>query len=373
VLTRRTSRRGNAVLIGLMLGTLLGFSALAVDIGLERFTDTQLQAAVDAATLSGASELDGTTTGITRAKSRTVSIAALHSTLNRPISLPASAIQVGTWDTKLSTFKLWDGKDPTVVNAVKVDHTPPSFTTALASVAFGIKTFTVTADSLGVRPTGAGAAQSTKCFLPFAIPDCWLSGTPKGKNPAPLMFQWSPSVNDGIAWGSPDGNPNANDVRAQLLGQCDHAEIKVGDPIYVDEGVKNTALSAIGDILNNKASVAPTKWNASLYGSIPLRTGTPDTANIPLKSDVVGNNWTNTLEGPVALINAGACNNLKFTGSYAMTGVAWAVVYDSKSSGSPKNVYIQLDIVNEHDIWGTVDTTKTGNVLANGDPTLVNY
>jgi hypothetical protein len=150
----------------------------------------------------------------------------------------------------------------------------------------------------------------------------------------------------------------------------------VNDPIYVNEGSHTTALQTIRDVLNDAAAIPPTRWDASLYVPIPPRDGTPDTANAyPGGSAVLGPNWENVLEGPVALVDAGSdCSNVSFTGSLPMTGVAWAVIYDVKSSGSPKNIYVQLDLVNEHEIWGETDPDAVGtNVLGTGAPQMVSW
>jgi hypothetical protein len=97
-------------------------------------------------------------------------------------------------------------------------------------------------------------------------------------------------------------------------------------------------------------------------------------ANTAAISEVTNANWSHTLEGPVALVDAGSsCASVSFTGSLPMTGVAWAAIYDVSDNGSDKNIWVQLDVVNEHDIYGTFDESATGNVLAPGDPTLVNF
>ena len=42
------------------------------------------------------------------------------------------------------------------------------------------------------------------------------------------------------------------------------------------------------------------------------------------------------------------------------------------SQGGDKNLYLLLDVVNAHEIWGESDEDLAGNVLAYGPPTLVN-
>ncbi len=61
---RRTSRRGSVLpLMAVRLVALVGFVALAVDVGLLTLARTQAQNAADAAAASGARSLDGSPSG----------------------------------------------------------------------------------------------------------------------------------------------------------------------------------------------------------------------------------------------------------------------------------------------------------------------
>ncbi len=370
-------RRGNVMVVGMMFGVLLGFSALSVDIGLVRLADTQLQAAIDAATLSASNELNGEATGIAAAKLRGVSVAALNRVLDTSVAITAADVQVGTYDEATGVFTLYTGGPGVAsVNAVRIDHTPSQVGSVLGAAAFGIAGYDINARSMGVRPKG-GPAGGTRCFLPFAVPDCWVSSTTPGTNPAPFKFTFSPTPTDAIAWGDPDGNPSSTAVNDQLEGQCTNGEVGIGDPIYVNEGGHTTALHTIRDILNDDhPTVNPSEWDVVKYGPKPARTGQDDTANWPYPiSDVRNVKYGNTLEGPVALVDAGSdCSSVSFTGSLPMTGIAWGVLYDVKSGGAGgKNVYMLLDLINEHEIWGEVDPDGTGNVLSKDESTLINW
>lgn len=192
-------------------------------------------------------------------------------------------------------------------------------------------------------------------------------GDAPGTNPHVFKFTFSPTPTDAISWGDPDGNPNSSDVRDQLLGQCNHDPIEVGDPMYVNEGNHTTAIATIAAILNDTTAVAPKPWSTTLYGPMPLRDGTH--ANLPTKSSVTASHWGNTLQGVVALVDGGTdCSHVTFTHSMPITGFAWAVLYDVRSTGSDKNVWMQLDLVNEHDIWGDVDDDATGTTTISADP-----
>ncbi len=368
-------RRGNAVVGGLSFGVLLGFSALSVDVGLVRVAASQLQASLDAAALSGASELDGTLLGLAEAKLRAQSVAAQNTMVGRPIDLTLPQVELGTYDPETGVFDPFVvGDDPHDVDAVRIDHTAPQLDSVLAHFVFDLAGYDLRARSMALRPPGAGVATSTECFLPFAVPDCWLAETPPGTNPKPIKFTFSPSPTDAIAWGSPYGQPSNSSVVDQLAGQCSSDPIHVGDPIYTSEGLLEPVLVEIAAILNEGGSVVPTEWDEELYGPIPERLGTPDTANLKFpKSSVTLEHWGNTYEGPVALVDAGPdCDAVAFGGApMAMSGVAWAVIYDVDALSLDRNVYLQLDLTNEHDIWGEVDMDGVGNVRAPGESTLV--
>src|SRR5688500_2287793 len=96
--TMGRGRRGNAMLVGVLFAVLLGFSALSVDIGMIRVAQSQLQAAIDDAAISGAGEFDSTVTGISRAKTRAVSVAAMHMVLDDTVVITTADVQVGNYE-----------------------------------------------------------------------------------------------------------------------------------------------------------------------------------------------------------------------------------------------------------------------------------
>ena len=119
---RKLSRRGNVVMSALLLSTVVGFTALSVDIGVTRLARTQLQTAVDAAAISGAQELDGTAGGIALAEARAIEFAAYNTVLGHTVQLTAADVEVGTFDSYAQTFTPWAaGEDTSTVNAVRVN------------------------------------------------------------------------------------------------------------------------------------------------------------------------------------------------------------------------------------------------------------
>lgn len=359
----RRQKRGNVTLVVLMFGTLLGFTALSVDVGLIRVVATEMQATLDAAALSGAGELDGTLEGIARARTTAIDIAARNRVLQRTVTLEADNVEIGTYDPASASFVLFaPGQDPLLVNAVRIVHVDPPLSPVLGGVAFGANPYPVGGSTLSVRPRAAGPAGSSDCFVPLAVPDCHLAGVPAGQNPPPFVFTFNPSPTDSIAWGNPDANPNSNFLKGQIENPCTGPQIAVGDLMQVNEGVHNSANKAIADVLNG-ASANPTFWDTALYGPQPLRQG---------DSSVTPANYSHTFEGPVALVNGGAnCAAVSFSGALPVTGIGWAVIYDIVDKGGNKRIHMQLDLVNPHEVFGSVDEDATGkNVLATGAPAL---
>lgn len=351
-------------MVVLMFGTLLGFTALSVDIGLIRVAATEMQASLDSASLSGAGELDGTLGGIERARTTAFEIAALNLVLRNPVTLSDQNVEIGTYDAALDTFTLFSaGDDPLPVNAVRIVHVAPPLAPVLGGVAFGVRAYPLAGSTLAIRPRAAGPAGSSECFLPLAIPDCHLAGVAPGTNPKPLTFTFNPSPTDSIAWGNPAANPNTSFISDQLADPCAGENVEVGDLMQVNEGVHNAANHTIADILNG-ASPDPTFWDNALYGAPPLQD--------PSSAVSLATYGRNTLEGPIALVDGGTdCSAVSFSAAMRVTGIGYAIIVDVVEAGADKKIVVQLDLVNPHEVFGTVDEDASGkNVLATGDPSL---
>jgi hypothetical protein len=152
VVKKFSTRRAHAAFFAVLLLALGSFGALAVDIGLVRVARAQLQTALDAAALSGATELDGTAHGILAAERRVLEYASYNEVLRKGVELDPTDVEIGTWDVHAGAFSVWaPGDDPRTVNAVRVSHTVPAISAVLASVAFGIGGFQVEASSVALR------------------------------------------------------------------------------------------------------------------------------------------------------------------------------------------------------------------------------
>lgn len=366
--------RGNAIIVGLSLFALLGFAAMAVDVGFTESSREEMQATIDASALSAVGELDGSDAGMTRAVTMAKNMALRNKVMQRPVTLEDDEIQLGVYED--GTFTV--SSDAEVVNAIQITRASEPVTPFLSMAAFGAS-MTYSVDALAQRPWAYGNAGSVDCYIPLAIPDCNLSGLSEGEFPDPLQLFFAPSPADNVAWGLGSGSPNDNDMRAQFNGQCDGGSLITGDPIYVDEGVHNSVTQEIGRIINGQGEAAPDEWPANIPGY------TEPPTERQWRSNVRSNRYGYVIQGPVALVDAGnaACSpgggNTSFTGSMDITGFTWAVVYDAKHSGAPgdeddgkQNVWIQLDPVNEYEVWGDFDPNATGgNVLGLGHAQLM--
>ncbi|HHO53188.1 MAG TPA: hypothetical protein ENK18_20510, partial [Deltaproteobacteria bacterium] len=313
-------RRGNALLVVVSLTTLIGFSALSVDIGLVELANAQLQVAVDSAALAASGALDGTESGVTHATEAAVELAAEHEVLGEPVALRPEDLIFGRWDGARGFVS---ARDSAEIDAVRIQHTPRAVRTSLANVAFGVQSVPISASSVGRRIEGAGPAHTSSCYLPLAVPVCHVDGLAEGVNPAPFRFTFG-SSGASVAWGRPGSSPTSRWIEDQLEGRCDDDVLEVGQRMYVDRTDQDGATRKLKNILNNTKQIAPDPWLSSC--SRPDRDG--ERANEREASDVWSSQWGNTIQGPVALIDAGSCDGLSLAGSYEIVGLTWGAIYD---------------------------------------------
>jgi hypothetical protein len=327
--------------------------------------------AVDAAAVSGAQELDGTAAGIASARARAIEFGAYNAVLTHSVNLTTSDVVVGAWNADTGVFDPYVAGDSTLdVNAVRIQKSGTDVVPILGSLVFGTDALQVRATSLAQRELNGGPLGNSACFLPFAIPDCHLSGLAPGQNPPPMSFQMSPTPKDKIAWGDPDNNPTTSDAKQQMLGSCDMGQVATGDPLYVNEGNHTSAIKTVADIINKKTTQTTEPWDTAKYGPMPLRDGIH--ANVKKDSSVTNANWGNTFQGVVALVDGGtSCNTVSFTGTKPITGFAWAILYDVSDTTDTKNIWMQIDVNAPHEVWGDIDDDAKGtNVTGVGDSTL---
>ena len=389
----RMNRRGNAAaIVGLSMGALLGFAALATDVGLMQVSNSELQVSADAAALAGASWLDGTSEGLANAVVGATNVGSMNNMFGQSVQVNTVEVKLGIYDPDTGNFEevTTTYNDPGRVNAVRVDMDRQTSSILARAMPGGFQELPAYGAATALRPTG-GSARRVECYLPFAMPDCYFTNyLDTGTNPPPLMFTFSNNNNDTVGWGLPTINIGASFLNAQLAGQCGGETLEVEDTLFTDNGVKNSTISFIADIINGNSSVpyseGPTAEQVSNINGFSwpiVRDGV--NANIAQNSEISANNWGNAVEGVVALVDFGDdCTNIDFfRQEVEITGFVYAYVYDVKSSGgggggggnngrrgggggggssSAANVWLWFDLVNERELGTGYDADGMGSI-----------
>ena len=356
---RRQKRRGNAATLFASATTLVAAAAFVVDIGFLYASQTELQTGVDAAALAGVGYLDGTQEGVDLAISKAVEYGGMNGVLGDPIAIPVEAITTGY----IEDDAFVTSNDPDVITALSIDHTKVDVQAFFSAAVFGRQTLGARASSIAVRFAGRGAGR-VPCFLPLAIPDCVFDDPNALNNFEGLELKLNSANEDNAGWADLEGNPTPGSINEGLLGQCDRGDANVGDPVYLNNGVINSSLSEVKNVLNGGTSAPTQSWDSTRWGALPSQMS---------GSTVNGNAYgQNVLEGPIILFDAGGGNCLEdtqFNRNKPITGFAWAVIYDVDSHGSGKNIRVKLDLTNPYEA-GTTGGGLDTNVLAPGNGAL---
>jgi Flp pilus assembly protein TadG len=273
----KTERGSILVFATISLTALLGLAAWATETGRAWQTQSQLQAAADAAALAGVGNLlspDFLT--VDEAGARTVAMAygPQHEALGVNISLAAVDVEAGSWDMASQTFTAFPGNtDPDVMRAVRViarrDSTMNGPINTIFGRVMGIDSITVRTDAIAewgfAGGGGAGVAE-----LPIAIDCCAVAGNSPGaectqnycetvSNTVPnpcllstgetascLEFYSTPVQN--ACWTTFDGDSPAVSTNGltQVVQNGNSGDI--GDkPIYLDNGTKTPIVQDIKD------------------------------------------------------------------------------------------------------------------------------
>jgi len=365
MLKPQRTRRGNAIIFGLCLVPLLGFSALAVDVGTQRMTENELRHATKAAALAGAGYLNGTQQGLFDAINGAVAVGNENGVYENFL-VQTGDVELGTYaDGEFMAVDIGNA-DPEVVNAVRVitGHTHGAILAPVISENF--TTLDTNAASTAMRPTG-GTARFVPCYLPFAIPACvfeadWL----KLRQPNPLRFQLNKAGDDNVGWGLPIINPNTTAIKDQIAGQCDQGVAETGNTVNLSNGQNNSAVALIADIINQQHPTAPTDW-PSEYFARPKRNGIE--GNFKKDSDINSQHWGNNVSGVVPIIdagyfgNGGNCGDLSFQHGAPIVGWTYTYIFDTQTQGGDKNLWMQFDFLNDYDIGYGYDSDAIGNIL----------
>ena len=95
-----------AIMLVVALPVLLGMAALAIDVGYIFTSLAELQNAVDAGALAGASALRSTDAEV---RARVMEVAARNYLSGEPVAVPVENIEIGYWESVLGTFTVATG------------------------------------------------------------------------------------------------------------------------------------------------------------------------------------------------------------------------------------------------------------------------
>ena len=286
----RRDRRGVAMITVLVaLVALIAAGALAIDVGLVLAARTQLQNSTDAAALAGGANLiDKTGPSVTLSEAETAVLdqAGLNPSVAAPDGVVVDTADVfyGHWDIETRAFdSSVDLSDPEAVNAVDVvtrsDGVTNSPIPAVMAKILGRDSFAVTAHATSYLGF-AGRVGKGKLDLPIAIDCCKLRGSDckqdycetidEPPNPCPLTksvpdsqgpatvscLEFSNTAEQNACWTVYDGenSPVGADEVRDMVETGYQEEVEALFPIYVDNGVKTSAIGEVEDRMQGNKS-----------------------------------------------------------------------------------------------------------------------
>ncbi len=353
----RMNQGSNAILVASSITSLSGFMALALDIGFLSSARMQLQSVADVTAQAAAASLNGTDEGLEAAEALAITVAGLNEVWGDSVVLSGADVITGAWDGEAQTFT------PTNVaadvNAIQIDASLASIPTLFAGLAFGqtfmqtAVTSTAVARSLGSEPAG-----TVECYLPLAIPSCMI--TEGADTIQDINLVLNPSGADNTGWARIGANPNAAFIQDQI-GDCQQSgEASVDQEVQLMNGVVNSGLQELRDQINAGGNGT---WNSAVWGALPAQMG---------GSAINAAQYGNVFEAPILILDVPdtyCTTGGSWTGSAAISGFAWAAVYDVRTQGPAANMNIKMriDISTERQIGsGSGGLPGTGIVAPSG-------
>ncbi|TVQ89249.1 MAG: hypothetical protein EA397_15870 [Deltaproteobacteria bacterium] len=349
------TRRGNALTNAGIIVAGLAFSAIVIDLGWNWAHVSRVQYLNDAVATAGASRLDGTLEGIDRAEQ-----AALKAMRNNDYfgSVAYGSLFTGVDNLTFGihtrpergqaplpieqSFKpvtnLNAASDETIaqINAVRVSSRDDAIQPFLSGAIFNQHVLRAASQSTAV--SNISGASKVGCYLPITVPDCYFTDDQRETfGQQTFYIRDDNNANTGnlrMGWGMANGQ-GASYLSNQIRGQCQGGLASLGDPVQLDNGVKQSVFQTLQQALNS----SDTTW-APEMGPKPPST------------------FPKTLEGPIFVFNGGPgfcgadAGTRPWTGSYPISGIAWGVVYDMKLTGASHERYaaIRLDFARWHDM-----------------------
>ncbi len=203
----RSRRSGMAfIYIIVALVAMLGFCSFAVDLGRVQTAKTELRRAADAAARAGAANIP---LGATAVQNAAIAMAAANKCDGSAVTITASNVQVGIWNTSTNTFSTSGSANNTnTYNAVQITCLRTAANGNPIPLLFG-QIFG--ANTCNVDATSVAALISTSAPLTDYVSahgNLWLAGEPKGTLASEPDTGYTPSNND-HPWKYDIANPGA--------------------------------------------------------------------------------------------------------------------------------------------------------------------
>lgn len=335
-------RRGAAlVLVVLMLPIIVGMVAFAVDVGLMSLLRSQVQNAVDSATLAASLKLREDPEAIAEAQE----IARQFVQLNRvgtTITVPQDAIEVeiGRWDDETQTF-VATTEDPNSVRVFARQDDEPFFFAQI----FGHTTFGAPASAIA---TAAGSKLDIMMVLDLSYSMRSDGRIEALRNAAPVFVEVIDDINGedqigvmGLSAnpGSSNSSGSGTNYNSGLHPSDDH-HVGVLEQVLTDDfaGIRNSALSS-GNLIAGKY-----QWYTGTGAALG------DAAHY-LEN---GSEARDDVEKVIVLMSDGYANRPRNDGpGYALAMAAYAASLDIKvytiSLGDGADVDLMQDIANATD------------------------
>lgn len=227
VINQLNNQRGvTAVVVAIVISTLMGFVALAVDIGYVAATKNELQNIADAAALAGAGELgdqyvNKETIDDDAIKDIAVEVGNKSKAGGEHITVVRDEIEIGTFDNSRNPKFVPNVTDPFVPdgdeNAVRVitrrDAVANGPITTFFAKIFGRNTVDVKADATAALTDIAGISPG-EMNMPIGLSENWFIPEPDCES----TIKFSPTTSSCAGWHNFFDDINADAMKDKLLG-----------------------------------------------------------------------------------------------------------------------------------------------------------
>lgn len=352
-------RGASLVFITIILTSLLGFGALAIDVGYSLVVRNELQNAADASALSGARYLYPLVSGSPNwslANSKAVSAIAQNKAAN--VLLNSGTIQTGYWNITGTPVGIHSGNQSSSDRpAIQVTITK-SGSNGIMSPFFagvlGINSFTPSAVAVAIN--GLSPSWTKKPILPIAIPGCVFG---LGAGGAGTITYPSGQFAINTPYG-PGGVGCYTGQWTPLTTTKDTSDRTMQDAITaLSAGVPNSTQFAIGDSIYLQAGN-----KANLYKMIN-------------DCSLAGDGSCGYVTAPIVCPSSGSCNGVLTDTIEKIVGFVCVEVVNAVSTGPNKSVTYQVIPQSDPNYLANCVMENSGGIgPTNGEiipPKLVNY